>query len=323
MDLSPSFRESLLTTLNATEFEERETLQELWSGYGRIVRVLVDGSPIIIKQICTAQSSGSPAHPRGWNTNRSHQRKLHSYQVESIFYQSWSQKCGNDCRVPELIAISAQNGEIVLAIEDLDAAGFPMRDLPSIEPCLKWLANFHATFIGAKPTGLWEIGTYWHLDTRPDEFAKLKAGPLKDAASAIDRLLNQARFQTIVHGDAKIANFCFDPSGKKVAAVDFQYAGGGCGMKDVAYLMGSCLSADQCARREDELLNLYFGELTGRLASTHPEIDAEALIQEWRQLYPVAWADFHRFLLGWCPGHPKLDEYSLQMVSRSLEALSK
>lgn len=91
---------------------------------------------------------------------------------------------------------------------------------------------------GSHPRGwdtLWKQGTYWHLSTRPEELAKMLDSPLKQHASHIDEKLDECSFKTIVHGDAKLANFCFTKSGTKSAAVDFQYVGGGCGMKDVAY----------------------------------------------------------------------------------------
>lgn len=35
--------------------------------------------------------------------------------------------------------------------------------------------------------GLWEVGTYWHLETRPDEWEQMGNIALKDAATAIDK----------------------------------------------------------------------------------------------------------------------------------------
>ena len=29
--------------------------------------------------------------------------------------------------------------------------------------------HFHASFLNEAPDGLWPVGTYWHLETRPDE----------------------------------------------------------------------------------------------------------------------------------------------------------
>ena len=151
------------------------------------------------------------------------------------------------------------------------------------EWCLSWLAGFHATFLGVKPEGLWKIGTYWHLATRQEELRKMRNERLRTAAPELDRKLNSAKFQTLVHGDAKPANFCFSKTA--VAAVDFQYVGGGCGMKDVAYLLD-----------DDRYLEFYFSELRSRLSS---EVDADALEREWRELFPVARLDYERFLDGW------------------------
>ena len=145
--------------------------------------------------------------------------------------------------------------------------------------------------MGDTPVGLWEQGTYWHLETRPDELEEMQDSPLKELASKIDIKLYQSSFKTIVHGDAKLANFCFTKDGVKAAAVDFQYVGGGCGMKDVAYFLGSCLSEEQCEDLEPRYLDYYFEQLSIKLAGSKfliTEIESE-----WRMLFPFAWADFH------------------------------
>jgi hypothetical protein len=317
----PQFEELILSITGSSGIEACELLQELWSGYGRILRISLTGgahASVVVKLISLPLDS---RHPRGWNTDRSHARKVKSYEVETRWYRDWSMKCGELCRVPRLLAFDQVGEETLLVLEDLDSAGFPARNLSEVKGCLRWLAHFHATFMGEEPKGLWETGTYWHLATRPDEWDALESGPLKDAAEEIDDKLTQATYQTIVHGDAKLANFCFSPSGDGVAAVDFQYVGGGCGMKDVAYLIGSCLSDSECEGQESDLLDFYFKELQAGLLEKQPDLDPEAVIAEWRGLFPVAWTDFHRFLKGWSPGHWKLNSYSERVARSVLEAL--
>ena len=190
-----------------------------------------------------------------------------------------------------------------------------------LDACLSWLAGFHATFMGERPDGLWATGTYWHLATRPDEFDVLEDGPLKAAAVTIDRLLANSPFQTFVHGDAKLANFCFGADGRQAAAVDFQYVGGGCGMKDVAYFIGSCLDEGDSERMSPDLLDRYFELLGDALERSGKALDFAALEEDWRALYPVAWTDFYRFLQGWSPGHWKLHRYSERLAGEVLEVL--
>jgi len=309
------------TVLSATGAQvavRGEVIQSLWSGYGEIARVALQGAPIssvVLKYVVFPTQSD---HPRGWNSDLSHLRKVKSYEVEMAFYADWSSRCGDGCRVPHCYAAETLGEEHLMVLEDLDAMGFPIRKTYLSKPeavlCLKWLANFHATFIKEKPTSLWEIGTYWHLETRPDELAVMEDVSLKQAAAPIDKILNECQFQTLVHGDAKVANFCFSEDGESVAAVDFQYVGGGCGMKDVAYFLGSCLDELLQERWEAEFLDLYFSELKRALVKKGKEVDFSALEAEWRAMYPIAQADFYRFLVGWMPTHWKINDYGKRVA---------
>ena len=298
----------------ASDLRKIEQIQSLWSGYGEIARYGLKGCAIEQVVIKHVKPPRQGSHPRGWNTDLSHQRKMRSYQVESSWYRDWAERCDDSCRIPHCLALESDSDEFLMVLEDLNTAGYPARkgslSLEQIQLCLGWLANFHATFMGAQPTGLWPIGTYWHLATRPDEWQQLANGPLKRAAAAIDQRLTLAHYQTVVHGDAKLANFCFSDDGKRVAAVDFQYVGGGCGMKDVAYFIGSCLDEVACERYETLLLDSYFTQLNQALMQHNPTIRGSSVEQEWRPLYPVAWTDFHRFIKGWSPGHWKIHSYS-------------
>lgn len=321
--LGPFFETAILSATGTSRMEVIEVIQELWSGYGKILRIELDGETTVIAKHVRSPTGAS--HPRGWNTNLSHQRKIRSYQVETTWYRDWSQRCDDTCRIPRLLTCQQRDDETLLLLDDLDQAGYPARlqsvNRTQLEACLSWLANFHATFINDQPTGLWKTGTYWHLETRADELEALDDPPLKQAASRIDATLSQAHFQTLVHGDAKLANFCFSDDGQQVAAVDFQYVGGGCGMKDLTYLLGSCLNEESCEKQESDLLDRYFGLLGEALEKKQPKLDRDALETEWRALFPFAWTDFHRFLKGWSPGHWKINSYSERIARKVVTEL--
>ncbi|MCP4437599.1 MAG: DUF1679 domain-containing protein [Aureispira sp.] len=322
--MNPNFRDYLLKATQSSGCKELEIIQSLWSGYGKISRYQLEHSPlktVVVKFISLNQSN---KHPRGWNTELSHNRKVKSYEIETYWYEKWNQLCTDNCSVPQFIGSFSEGKDQWIILEDLNAK-YPLRkhqlDFSEVKVCLKWLANFHATFLNKEPIGLWPIGTYWHLATRPDEFEKIEHQELKSKAELIDQLLNECKYQTIVHGDAKLANFCFSENGKNVAAVDFQYVGGGCGMKDVAYFLGSVLSSSECELYQHELLDFYFLELKKGLESSTLNIDFKDLELEWRQMYPLACTDFTRFLLGWMPSHQKINDYNLKLMNSVLSSL--
>lgn len=319
------FQDITLKATGASELHEIEVIQNLWSGYGKIVRYGLSESEyksVVVKHVRLPKGGN---HPRGWNTDLSHQRKVKSYEVEMAWYNNFSQKCDDSCRVPKCFGEATQGDEVLMVLEDLDTSGYAGRKTEvswdDINACLKWLANFHATFLNTSPDGLWQVGTYWHLATRPDELEELSDIKLKNAASKIDKELSTNKYQTLVHGDAKLANFCFSKNGKGVAAVDFQYVGGGCGMKDVAYFIGSVLYEDDCEQYESIILNTYFKELQEAILKRRVQVDFNDLEKEWRKMYPLAWTDFHRFLKGWSPGHWKINSYSEKMTRQVLQQI--
>lgn len=286
--------EWIAAVTGAKRARRHERVQTLWSGYGEIVRVALDGASVpsvIVKHVAARRGPTS-------ESDVSHARKLRSYEVEWTFYERFAADCGA-CRVPRFVAARGPS----MVLEDLDAAGFAGRKHAprgaALDACLAWLAAFHATFMGRVPEGLWEEGTYWHLATRRDELAVIADPTLREAAAAIDRKIVECTHRTWVHGDAKAANFCFGDDGG-VAAVDFQYVGGGCGMKDVAYLVAG-------EPDEDALVDRYFAHLRAR------GVD-DAVEREWRPLYRWACADFYRFLAGWAPGSYAHDAHAQRLV---------
>lgn len=310
---------------------ECKPIQSVWSGYGQLIRCVSEELSLVVKLIDPPEASN---HPRGWNTQTSHLRKLKSYQVELNWYQRWAVPCTRDCRMAKLLAFEKTENGLMMALEDLNHSGFPLRvDAPrldQIKTCLTWLAHFHAAFLDANKTDvssqLWQTGSYWHLATRQDEHAAMNDGALKQYAENIDQALNAAQYQTVIHGDAKLANFCFSEKNIDVAAVDFQYVGGGIGVKDVMVLMSSGLTENECVQFEEELLACYFHQLNKAIDQKvaagmvfYKKLNAVELEKEWRELYPLVWADYVRFLQGWSPQHNRLNRFSQQKVNESLE----
>ena len=92
-------------------------------------------------------------------------------------------------------------------------------------------------------------------------------------------------------------------------------------MKDVAYFIGSCLYEEDCEKLESKVLDYYFAALKKGIEANATEINFAALESEWREMYPVAWTDFHRFLKGWSPSHWKINSYSEKMARQVLASL--
>lgn len=307
------------------EVENTETLQQLWGGYGDLLRVYLRGGTtrtVIVKQI--AFPPPEVDHPQGWQSDFAHQRKLASYRTEAAWYRHYAAQCTVACYCPELIKSHYSDTALWLVMEDL-GADYPVVtdriELAQVRVCLSWLAHFHARFMSVAPNYLWAEGTYWNLTTRPDELTQMAEGQLKTAAVALDNALNTCTWQTLVHGDAKLANFCFSLDGTQAAAVDFQYVGGGCGMKDVICFFTSCLTETDCFEHETALLDYYFVQLTSAMSNRFSAGECAQAEAEWRQLYVVAWADLDRFLCGWSPRHWKRNLYMQVQTDKALAQL--
>lgn len=309
------------------------TLQRLWSDYGEIARYYSPklGHSFIVKHVAPPKVAH---HLRGWHSNEGHQRKIRSYDMEATFYQSFAIRCDNDCYVPQFITLikdSDCSEQQTLIIEDLAPIGYNIAHQTvsehQIEMVLSWLARFHGRFLQVDTSTLWPIGSYWYLATRQAEFEVMPVGGLKQNAQIIAETLENAKFRTLIHGDAKLANFCFSHN-KGVAAVDFQYVGRGVGIKDVMYFLGSCLSDKQLWKKHDEYFDYYFTVLNKVLGQSCVKHETNKLSDdfmlklemEWRALIPFAWADFNRFLQGWNPQHLKINDF---MQAQTAQILSK
>ena len=322
--MQTSLQQQIIKLTKATELKCIRLIQPLWNNYGSLWRIQLNGSPyssVIVKHVKFPEKQ---QHPRGFTSSISKERKRFSYQVETTWYQTYNQQLDQATLTPKCLGAFIEEGELLILLEDLQTLGYSEVlshiSWKEMKVVLRWLARFHAHFLDSETEGLWDIGTYWHLETRPEELSNIQGTQLYHFASFIDKRLTKTCYQTIVHGDAKLANFCFTKDHTQVAAVDFQYAGRGCGMKDVAYFVGSCLTDQECQKLEHDILDTYFTEL--RLFTDH-RIDCTKLEAEWRELYPFAWADFQRFMLGWSPHHRKLTTYSSQMTQQVIEDISQ
>ena len=111
------FKNIICQATGASSVYEMEDIQSLWSGYGKILRIGLVGSiykSIVVKYI---KSSEVSMHPRGWDTDFSHQRKVKSYEVESEWYLNWSSRCNETCRVPKCFAIESFENEVLIVLD--------------------------------------------------------------------------------------------------------------------------------------------------------------------------------------------------------------
>lgn len=324
MPITSHLKSDLLTITNSKSITNIQLIQGVWGGYGQLLRVSFFGgsvSSVVVKLVNKPQPS---THPKGWNTNLSHQRKLFSYQVESNWYTQYGHLHHHlACYIPRCLLVGKNDTQQWLILEDLCASGFPIIkkncSLAEAKTCISWLAQFHVLHLQRKPQGLWITGSYWHLETRPDELENLQDTHLKATAYKLDNILSSSPFQTLIHGDAKLTNFCFSEACDKVAAVDFQYIGQGCGMKDLVLFISSAVTPALCELHAPLLVDHYFSVLTEATITT--PFDGEQLESSWRPLYGIAWADFHRFIKGWSPEHWKINNYTESLTQQALTGL--
>ena len=89
--------------LGQADIARMDAIQELWSGYGAIYRVHFHNrsiAPVIVKAVSPPDRLN---HPRGWNSGRSHRRKVASYHLPYPVFKLFIAMTPQ-CRVPALLA---------------------------------------------------------------------------------------------------------------------------------------------------------------------------------------------------------------------------
>ena len=304
----------VLEKTESKQIEAIDGVQTLWGGYGDLLRIHLQGgstSSVILKKV-------SP--PEKETESLSDRRKRRSYEVESMWYERHAQRCHDGCRVATFLGTFTEDDARYLLLEDLRESGFHRVAEPSSKQTasgLSWLAHFHALFMGEQLEGLWEYGCYWQLNTRQEEWERMPAGVLKDKAQDFDQRLNQSRYLTLVHGDAKFPNFCWSAE-DRASAVDFQYVGRGCGMRDVALFLSRSVAEERRFEEMESWIGLYFEQLGAAISEHSKDVNYENLACEWRPLFSVAWADYLRFRQGWA-NTTFLSAYDQLQLSRALD----
>ena len=79
--MNTKIQKAILNFTGASRFEKIEVIQTLWSGYGEIARLRLYDAAVDTVVVKTVALPNAADHPRGWNTELSHQRKIRSYQV--------------------------------------------------------------------------------------------------------------------------------------------------------------------------------------------------------------------------------------------------
>ncbi len=315
----------------ATAISDVDELQPVWGGNGMVYRVELAGAAVdsvVVKQV--ALPAGTKRKKRIKDPSLA--RTLASYDNELRFYQQYANDAGPALRLPRFYAGQATEDGWVFVLEDLADAGFTLAKKSyssnDVRGALSWLAQLHAEFLGHPGEGLHKAGSYWNLSARQSELQQMQHPKLRAAAAALDSAINRCRFKTLIHGDAKTDNFCFQVAAgaeapSEVVGLDFQYIGLGCGMKDVMCLLDSCLNPSELAVHAAEYLDYYFNRLHAALDSRGPSVDTADIEAEWRALYPVAWADYYRFLDGWAPGKYPPEGYLDEMLTLALRRVTR
>jgi thiamine kinase-like enzyme len=331
-----------------------EVVAHLWKGYGRISRfTAADGTTSIIKRVSAPLLRAENLD----QAELDDLRKRFSYQIEHYLYENNPSGFVGNARIAKFIAscddwlemedlkqsfplaksaLSERHTQVVLRwFAQFHATHFgsrheeypppipsPGKDFPTKRPDL-WKSLQETGHLSS--ISYWETGSYWYLTTRLRERATLPSSkdPLKDWKGAISAAIDYAVqsiprcFQTLIHGDAKVANVLFDSQEEHVAMYDFQYCGWSSPMRDVAaFLVTSTQKLDEDI--QDRLLRFYHKELISELSNRDQEAAKYYSFDLMLEHYGSCIADFYRFQYSW--GLWGQYEFAGQMAEKWIDA---
>lgn len=125
-----------------------QVIQSLWSGYGEISRLIFENKSVVVKHIKLPETY---THPYGWNSQFSHNRKVHSYAVEVNWYENFTKNYDDRCPMAKVNFSSQTKDEWLIVMDDLSSLGFDTivkeANKTHIKTVLSWLASFHAKYM--------------------------------------------------------------------------------------------------------------------------------------------------------------------------------
>lgn len=273
-----------------------KSIARLWAGMGSIEWIKCnDGISMVAKKILCP-------NPRSFGDKR----KAASYAVEANFYSLYANNLGVIC-CRGLNSVDDGKGNITILMTPLPHRTLTYMAGETAVAAIRSVARLHAYFWGnskstaAVKSGLAPQGTYWYLDTRPDEYDSMSKhgleGKLRRTARHIDEALKDHPYQTVVHGDLKACNMSESDDPKYVTFVDFQYVGKACPTKDLAYLF-VCGMDDFDEDQEEGMLRLYTKELKERGVGSDSEAPLPTL-DGLKKAMDLAYCDLYRWMCGW------------------------
>jgi len=214
-------------------------------------------------------------------------KSIHLYDREVAFYNGVASSAPVSAPRAYFAAIEDDSTDFVIVMEDLahleNADHLEGLSIDRVHAVLDELARFHAWGWDMKPpatnnpaflpiddarmAGLFTVGTTagWPIylehgrASAPDGLAALIQEYAMLASGLLGELTEPA---TLVNGDLRADNLFFSDAGPHVT-VDYQFAGRGCGIWDVAYLVGQGLTPEERNGQERELVTRYLEILSG------------------------------------------------------------
>ncbi|TXC85133.1 phosphotransferase [Luteibaculum oceani] len=299
MNLSTFLKQFVIEKFGDQALATLERRKTLWADYGCLYALQGQGKKLVLKHYQWPEEDSIQDEAQRFAVAR----KRSSFRNELIWYRDMpmAQQAG----IPLAYGFEENNREIIIVLDDLESMGFVCNPQPlrshHVKACLEFLVDFHIRNLNVNEA---HKGGYWHLETRPFEFDKMEGGFFKDNAQTWDQTIKNAQFKTIIHGDAKPANYALN-NDNNVIAYDFQYWGQGIGTQDLV-----CYLYSICENQKDwtSYTNLYFDLLQQQMEFFEVEGGKE-IVKEWKAMVEVCKNDYQRFLLGWNPDHYKVSRY--------------